>query len=561
MTLAVAILAHTHLHRVANIARYLTSAGVHVAIHVDEIVSPERLQELQTSLSSCENIIWPNRTKCEWGEFSLVEATLTTSAAILERWADVSHVMLISGETLPIRTPEELEGFLDQHPETDFIESVAVNENRWVMSGLGIERFTLYFPFSWKNQRWLFDTWVNLQRKFGIRRRPPSNLSLHIGSQWWCLTRRTLSSILADPEKTAVDAYFQKCWIPDEAYFQTLARKHSSNIESRSLVFSRFDHQGKPTVFYDDHAPILSDLDAFFVRKVWHGANKLYNQFTTIEQKPSCGEVGLETANDMISRVAEQRKSGRAGLHMQGRAPCRWHESQMATAAPYSVFSGLSAIFPNFNEWLERQVDVAPHGRIFAADQINFSKTASVGPGGLSTNILIRDLAPDAFLCNLVWNTRKEKLAFHYEGIDENKISAFLQNDPHANIYHIRHSWVIELMERDITNVDYLLNEANRLVQHERAFNLTFSTPKTMANVHVWSIGEVLSSPTQILTKIVTDIGREPIVAPILLPEMPDTSKLVEFGQTLKNIGVDLDALALETSFGDIQQSKLHVTK
>ena len=49
-----------------------------------------------------------------------------------------------------------------------------------------------------------------------------------MGSQWWCLTRATLRAILRDPDRPALARYFRGVWIPDESYFQTLARRHEA---------------------------------------------------------------------------------------------------------------------------------------------------------------------------------------------------------------------------------------------------------------------------------------------------------------------------------------------
>ena len=281
MTLGIAILAHKDLNRTGAVARFLAEAGIYVAIHVDASVLAPQYTALQASLSDCKNIHWVDRIMCKWGEFSLVNATLALSTEILEAWPDVEHVLLISGDSLPVRHPNELVEFLHQNPGTDFIESSLVSANNWVANGLGIERFTLHFPFSWKTQRWLFDAWVRIQRNLRIKRKAPADLNLHIGSQWWCLCRQTLQAILLDPNKPAYDTYFQTCWIPDESYFHTLSRKHSARIESKSLVFSQFDYQGKPAAFYDDHGDALSALDEFFARKIWPGADGLYQRFTT----------------------------------------------------------------------------------------------------------------------------------------------------------------------------------------------------------------------------------------------------------------------------------------
>ena len=107
----------------------------------------------------------------------------------------------------------------------------------------------------------------------------PAGLVPHLGSQWWCLTRATLSAILDDPKRAEFDRYFRRVWIPDESYFQTLARRHSRQVESRSLTLSKFDDQGKPYIFYDDHQRILQESGCFLARKIWPHAGRLYDHF------------------------------------------------------------------------------------------------------------------------------------------------------------------------------------------------------------------------------------------------------------------------------------------
>ena len=353
VTLSIALLAHKDLNRVAELARFLSNSGLGVCIHIDLSVPAESFDTFKISLAKQPNIIWAERVECEWGQFSLVQATLNMSEKILKTWPETGHVLLLSGDTLPTRTISELTKFLKQNPDTDFIESVSADDNNWIAGGLGAERFTLRFPFSWKRQRWLFDKWVDVQRKLGLKTQPPAGLRPHIGSQWWCLTRGTISSILNDPDRARSDAYFTKCWIPDESYFQTLARKHARKIVSRSFLFSRFDHQGKPTTFYDDHIDDLGVIDAYFVRKVWPGATALYQRYLG-ENHVIASDDALHTQTlQHIEMTASRRKVGRSGLHMHGCAPSNWHKNHALTAAPYYVFSNFSALFPEFNAWIE----------------------------------------------------------------------------------------------------------------------------------------------------------------------------------------------------------------
>ncbi len=59
--------------------------------------------------------------------------------------------------------------YLEDRPMTDFIESVTTEDVPWTVGGLDSERFTLRFPFSWKKQRYLFDRYVELQRRLRLQ--------------------------------------------------------------------------------------------------------------------------------------------------------------------------------------------------------------------------------------------------------------------------------------------------------------------------------------------------------------------------------------------------------
>ena len=111
---------------------------------------------------------------------------------------------------------------------TDFIESATTADVPWTVGGLDRTNGSpCGSRFRGSKQRRLFDSYVELQRRLRLRRKIPDGLVPHMGSQWWCLTRQTLSAILEDPTGATYDRYFRKVWIPDESYFQTLARLYS----------------------------------------------------------------------------------------------------------------------------------------------------------------------------------------------------------------------------------------------------------------------------------------------------------------------------------------------
>ena len=258
MSVGIAMLVHTALDRVEQVARHWAAAGCPVALHVDLNVPKDAYDWLETTLADNPMIRFCKRHQCEWGRWGIVAASQSASELLLAEFDDVHHVYLVSGACLPLRPVPDLIDYLSRHRRTDFIESATTADVSWAKGGLQQERFTLRFPFSWKRQRRIFDQYVRLQRRLGLKRKIPDGLIPHMGSQWWCLTRRTLSAILQDPNRSGYDRYFRRVWIPDESYYQTLARRFSNNIESRSLTLSEFDHQGKPHVFYDDHMQLRS---------------------------------------------------------------------------------------------------------------------------------------------------------------------------------------------------------------------------------------------------------------------------------------------------------------
>ena len=399
---------------------------------------------------------------------------------------------------------------------------------------------------------------MDVQRKLGLKTRPPAGLHPHIGSQWWCLTRKTLNAIVNDPDKPENDAYFSKCWIPDESYFQTLARKHAHQIVSRSFLFSRFDHQGKPTAFYDDHIDDIGAINAYFVRKVWPGASALYQRYLGESQSSVINDAQHTQTLQHIEMTANRRKVGRSGLHMHGCAPSHWYKNHAITAAPYYVFTNFSAFFPDFNAWIEAQTSVQPHGRLFAKDHAQFSGNATIVSGGISDNAAIRDLAPENFLSNLVWNTRETGLAFHYETDDAPAIQSFLLSDPNAHLLYIRHGWVMNLMNQNITHEGLLKTLAQSMITLERAFLTGLTAVNTTCHTHIRTLGEVLADPLPTLAAALGDTEK----GPLILPEMADASDLLDFASELKNIGVDIDlelleAPAMGTQMGfDLQAQK-----
>lgn len=537
MTVGFVMLVHTALDRAEQVAHHWASHGCPVVIHVDRRVKKDVYQPFVESLSDLDTVIFSKRHACDWGTWSLVAASQDASELMLDRFRDVRHVYLSSGSCLPLRPVEDLKQYLAARPMTNFIESVTTEDVPWTVGGLDAERFTLRFPFSWKKQRRLFDRYVTLQRKFRYKRKIPDGLVPHLGSQWWCLTRQTLSAILEDPDRKTYDAYFKRVWIPDESYYQTLVRLYSNNIESRSLTLSKFDYQGKPHIFYDDHLQLLRRSDCFVARKIWPQADRLYTTFLNSDSNPMKGaEPNPGKIDRIFSKAVERRTMGREGLYMQSRMPGHG-QGHGKTGAPYSVFEGFSDLFEDFDEWLARAVGARVHGHLFSPDGAEFAGGQKVFSGALSNHAALRDYNPCGFLTSLIWNTRGERQCFMFGPRDNQEINWLIATDPNAQISVISGAWAVTLF-RSNRNFSDIRREAARLQRIEAEHIDILRSQHIKARVRIWTMADFIESRMEPLQAIIDEIGPRNVRRLTEAPKMRDLTGFGQFLQNLKNQGM-----------------------
>jgi len=537
MSVGILMLVHTAFDRAEQVARHWTKYGCPVVIHVDSSVKPKLYKKFVKALDDVPDVRFCKRHKCEWGDWGLVAASQSAGETMLAEFPDVRHVYLSSGSCLPLRPVQELKDYLEARPRTDFIESATTADVPWTVGGLDAERFTLHFPFSWKKHRFLFDKWVDIQRFLRVKRKIPNGVVPHMGSQWWCLTRQTLSAILQDPDRETFDRYFKRVWIPDESYFQTLVRLYSSNIESRSLTLSKFDFQGKPHIFYDDHLQLLRRSDCFVARKIWPHANRLYDGFL---RSPD-GAIKMSEPNPakidrIFAKAVERRTKGRTGLYMQSRYPNEGWENGM-TFGRYSFFQGFTELFEDFEPWLARATGSRVHGHLFAPERAEFEGGQRVINGALSDAPKNRDYNSIAFLTNLIWNTRGERQCFQTGPRDEGAPVWFFAKDPNAQVSVISGAWAIPLFKSNLNFAD-IRKEAARLQKLENDQLYALRSPYAKARVRIWTLAEFIEAPMEPLQTIIDEIGPEKARRLSEAPRMTDLAGFGQFLQNLKNQGM-----------------------
>ena len=531
------MLVHTALDRAEQVIRHWVAGGCPVVVHVDRAVDRRTYDLFEAALRDVAEVRFSTRHRCEWGTWGIVAGTQAACETMLRDFPDVRHVYLASGSCMPLRPVEELRGYLDARPTTDFIESATTADVPWTVGGLSDERFTLRFPFSWKTNRRLFDRYVEIQRKVGFRRRVPDGLVPHMGSQWWCLTRRTLSAILQDPDRQRHDRYFRKVWIPDESYFQTLARLYSQRIESRSLTLSKFDFQGKPHIFYDDHLQLLRRSDCFVARKIWPHADRLYTAFLRRDgRETSMAEPNPGKIDRIFSKAVLRRTRGRPGLYMQSRFPNENWENGVS-AGPYSVLEGFAELFEEFEIWLARTTKARVHGHLFAPERAEFEGRQASFAGALTDDAALRDHQGRMFLTNLIWNTRGERQCFQFGPRDVQKVSWHIAKDPNAQVNVVSGAWAVDLFRsnRDFADIRMAAAKMQRIEADHIA---ALRSPFAKARVRVWTMADFVETPMEALQTIVDQAASGEVRRLSEVPRMVDLTGFGQFLQSLKNQGM-----------------------
>lgn len=540
MKLGFIILAHQDLHRTGQLVRFLAKNGCPVSLHIDQSAPLKEASELCASLKNIDNVVLAKREKCGWGQFSIVQATLNAAEVLLENHPEVTNVYLASGSCLPARPVKQLMAFLERHKGVDFIESVPVGNEKWVKDGLDKERFTLYFPLSWRKHRLTFDLLVDAQRLLKINRAIPKHINPHMGSQWWCLTAKTLRKIIEDPNRKQNDDFFSRSWIPDESYFQSMVRVHSDHIRPESLTFATFDSQGKPFLFYDDHLKELPKTGAFFVRKVWPGADKLYRNLLTVKRKNFPLSKANENAfNKIFQNANKTRNTGGEGRLLQGRFPHNSAERSSISSSDYGIFTGFSGLFEDFPDWMQRSKGLKVFGNIFARKHFTFRKKVILVKGNLLANLKLRNANPKLFLSNFLWSQRSDScIALQFDVNDAQKIMPDIARDARAKIVIVKEAWLLLIANSDDKFKGKLM-QAQVLQARERKFLKALKNNKH-AHCTVFSLEEALASPGLVLQAALQILEPEKGTKPTAIPEINNTTNLDALVRKLEKNGVSL---------------------
>ena len=312
--IAFILLCHKNPEAIIQQARQLTAVGDYMSIHFDARSSAEDYQQIKNALEGNPNVTFARkRIKCGWGEWSLVKASLIAIEAAVEAFPRATHFYMVSGDCMSIKSAEYAHEFLDSN-DKDYVESFDFFESDWIKTGMKGDRLFYRHYLNERNHKFWFYTLYEWQKRLGLKRKIPEDLQIMIGSQWWCLRRRTIEKILDFSNKRRdVTRFFASTWIPDETYFQTLVRHlvPEHEINGRTLTFLMFSDYGMPINFYNDHYDMLLSQDFLFARKISSEAVELRDRLGRLYAEKNVNFRISEEGRSLYKFLAGRGRIGR----------------------------------------------------------------------------------------------------------------------------------------------------------------------------------------------------------------------------------------------------------
>lgn len=409
------VLAHNQPERLSNITSSIINASTDasIIIHYDGNASQDGFNKLHSSVANNPKIHLVNkRVRCQWGTYSLVDATLESLRQAKKLSIDFDYVILLSGACMPSKPIKELEKFLSANNGKEFIE---FNDENWMIGGLRKERYEFYFPYgASKEKSFIEDTWVNIQKKLRIKRKTPLDMKVRFGSQWWTLTWKTCLDMLSLlDENPKIETFFKKTYIPDEMFFQTVVGHLVPNelITGYGLTFFKFTDYGKPIVFYDDHGDYPFNLEKFFVRKVSDEATGLINKSLNLVHSDDVRTMKVITNkknNDYTYKKKAQTWFPAPGAiyYRDQFIEANGEGVLKATKKPYIFIFGTKEYLYKSLKNIDHNI-FHPMGRIFSRSEVFEDSCLDSICGLNTTDKEIRDLDQFLYLCRARIRTKK----------------------------------------------------------------------------------------------------------------------------------------------------------
>lgn len=284
------ILAHKNPQQLTRMIKALDNGDSKFFIHLD---AKTPIEPFTAQLEDEHIVFIPERERCVWGDFSIVLATIH----LMEAAAKVQNkgfFILMSGQDYPIKPIGELDAFLEENAQCDFIDYLPL-EQKWkpkmvkdklahyhILHSETRGDSNCYAPFSrsslFQKGRTLWHllkgrlSLENFKKLRQLPQREAPFAQQYAGSQFWAFSENTFYDVLTYIQKhrEELELYYQYTSSPDEVYFHSILLNLKE--EGRKIILKNqltyVNYFRKNNVFLtEDFEKLTSAEEQFFARK------------------------------------------------------------------------------------------------------------------------------------------------------------------------------------------------------------------------------------------------------------------------------------------------------
>lgn len=241
MSFAYLILAHKNPSQLLKLVQALDSKECVFIIHLDLKSAVKPFIRLFEDFTPGKVFFCPDRKNVFWGDYSMIEATMSLIQFFVKMRIMVQYVHLISGQDYPLRSNDKILSYFEKNNGKNFMDFFLLPDQRWKDGGL--ERFKQYI-FEDKNtiiqEQCGYDTIKKVKAYL------PPGVELYGGSQWWSLHIDCIRFIEKEyKNENILFDFFKKTSIPDEMLFQTLILNspYKSFVINDNLRYIKWENQ------------------------------------------------------------------------------------------------------------------------------------------------------------------------------------------------------------------------------------------------------------------------------------------------------------------------------
>jgi len=242
-----------------------------IYIHIDA-KSKFANEDLTQEIKGNANVI--SMYRVYWGGYNQLLSILSLLRTALSK-KKYDHIILLSGQDLPVVSFNRLLDFFDQNPARSFIQSDKFPMSTWnYNNGFGRVQWYWFMDYSSRIKGvHAFHRWSHrFYNKFNLTRASSRGMDFYGGSDWWMLPGNVAEYCLkVFDQNRKIRKCFRYSFIPTEMFFQTVIgnsgfRETTTGNNHRFIPWGD-DNTGHPGVVQKQHRDKIEAGDYLFARK------------------------------------------------------------------------------------------------------------------------------------------------------------------------------------------------------------------------------------------------------------------------------------------------------